>query len=73
MAVVEGVGVLLHEEDESVEDEEDGVRPGPVPGDGQTDHAADEYELPELVSRELASRDHEEQMGEGITPPYALK
>ncbi|KND88851.1 hypothetical protein TOPH_06375 [Tolypocladium ophioglossoides CBS 100239] len=48
IAVVEGVRVLLHDHDDAVEDEEDGVRPGPVADEGPGDDASKIGHLPDL-------------------------
>ena len=48
MAAGEGVGVLLHEHDEAVQDEEYRVRDGPVAERRRGDHAGNEQGLPDL-------------------------
>ncbi|PNY27990.1 Uncharacterized protein TCAP_02086 [Tolypocladium capitatum] len=48
VAVVECVRVLLHDHDDAVEDEEDGVRPGPVADEGPGYDARKKGRLPHL-------------------------
>ena len=49
VAVVEGVGVLFHEQDEVVQHDEDGVRPRPVAIEADPDDAGSVPQLPDRL------------------------